>query len=189
MRQSNQLIYKPFWGIRNQILDGYALLWRRRGLISIGTGNPHSHIEMAGWWGDHLMTLGLREFEGGRAKTLASQVDRYPGRIDVYHVVATPDQREAALEAMKGKCGHEYGYWPLLSAACLHLPVLRLFSTPDLCDHEDDRRRPEFCSQGFSSAYAQHADVDLVHEVADRETSPGQVAQSARTRYLFTLIP
>jgi hypothetical protein len=187
----NDRIYKPFWPARFQILDGYALLWRRptwRGPIGIAGRNEHTHCEMAGWWGRHLMTLGLREFQGGRAKTLWSQVERYPGLIDVHAVDAGEDARYEALEAMKGKCGHDYNYRGLLAAAGLHLPFVRWAVTPDTRDYERENERrphPEFCSEAFASAYAQRAEVDLVHELADRITEPGDIARA--TRYLFTL--
>ena len=61
------------------------LLFRRRGLIAIAGRGEHSHAAKAAWWGDDLFCLEVREWHGGRAVTLESQVAKFPGRIDVYH--------------------------------------------------------------------------------------------------------
>ena len=67
-----------------EIQDADLLLFRRRGLISIAGRGEHSHAAKAAWWDDDLFCLEIREFKGGRAVTLESQVERFDGRIDVY---------------------------------------------------------------------------------------------------------
>jgi len=66
-----------------EIQDADLLLFRRRGLISIAGRGEHSHAAKAAWWDDDLFCLEIREFKGGRAVTLESQVERFSGRIDV----------------------------------------------------------------------------------------------------------
>ena len=68
---------------QRDIQDADLLLFRRRGLVSIAGRGEHSHAAKAAWWDDDLLCLEIREFKGGRAVTLASQVDRFSGRIDV----------------------------------------------------------------------------------------------------------
>ncbi len=66
--------------VRKEIEDGDLLLFRRRGLISIAGRGVHSHAAKVAWWGDELICLEVREWIGGRAVTLESQVRRNPGR-------------------------------------------------------------------------------------------------------------
>ena len=67
----------------SHIQDADLLLFRRRGLIAIAGRGEHSHAAKAAWWDDDLLCLEIREFKGGRAVMLESQVNRYSGRIDV----------------------------------------------------------------------------------------------------------
>jgi len=129
------------------IADGDLLLWRRCGLISIAGRGRHSHAAKAAWWDNDLFCLEIREFCGGRAVTLASQVEKYPGQIDVFEV--NPDNRwptydrQGATRAMRKKAGQRYGYRNLAAAALLHLPLVRCFHKPNLRD-EATSGRPEF---------------------------------------------
>jgi len=86
--QQRQLRFVPLAEAREQIADGDLLLFRRRSLIAIAGRGEHSHAAKAAWWGDELFCLEVREWHGGRAVTLASQVRRFPGRIDVHRANA-----------------------------------------------------------------------------------------------------
>jgi len=190
----NELSTKRFWEVRHQIFNGDLLLFRNGGLIPVAGRSVYSHAAMAGWWVgggvDHLMCLELRELRGGRAVTLISQVMRFPGRIDVYRPNLTADQREKAFAAMRGKAGHDYNYWGLISTACLHLPGIRFFAKPDLSDLDILRgRHPEYCSQAVASAYRLGAGVDPVPNLNDRLTEPADLARSSLFSYLMTLVP
>ncbi len=72
------LVLRPYGQVRTLVRDGDLLLFRRRGLISIAGRGDHSHAAKAAWWGDDLFCLEVREWHGGRAVTLSSQVARYP---------------------------------------------------------------------------------------------------------------
>src|SRR5260221_14371473 len=87
----SELIYVPYRDARRQVRDSDLLLFRRRGLISIAGRGDHSHAAKAAWWGTDLFCLEIREWHGGRAVTLSSQVRRFPGQIDLYR--ANPDDR------------------------------------------------------------------------------------------------
>jgi hypothetical protein len=182
----------PLAEAQRKIRDGDLLLYRRRGVISIAGRGDHTHAAKAAWWGDELFCLEVREWHGGRAVTLASQVARWPGRIEVFQSNPRrrwPDyDRAGAVRYMRRLCGCPYGYAGLLQAAFLHLPVIRFLVRPDLDDAALDRR-PPFCSQACVMADRLGGGVDPVPHLADRLTEPADLARSPFYKYLFTLIP
>jgi hypothetical protein len=70
-------VMMPIAEARQKIRDGDLLLFRRRGAISIAGRGEHSHAAKAAWWKDDLFCLEVMWWHGGRAVTLASQVERY----------------------------------------------------------------------------------------------------------------
>jgi hypothetical protein len=177
---------------RPHIADGDLLLFRRRGLIAIAGRGAHSHAAKAAWWGDDLFCLEMRELHGGRAVTLASQVRRYPGGIDLYH--ANPANRWPEYDRtrstmlMRRLAGCDYGYAAVLAAAMLHLPFIRMAVRAEVEDSAIDRR-PPFCSQACATADRVGGGVDPVPHLADRLTEPADLARSPFYQYAFTLIP
>lgn len=175
-----------------QIRDSDLLLFRRAGLIAADGRGEHCHAAKAAWWGDDLFLLETRAVQGSRAVTLLSQVRRFPGRIEVYQ--ANPDDRwseydrEGATRYMRRLAGKDYGYWGVLAAAWLHLPVIRLLVRADTDDRAIDRR-PPFCSQACAMADRIGGGVDPVPHLADRLTEPADLARSPFYRYAFTLVP
>lgn len=190
MTTENQRQLVSYAEARSRIADGDLLLFRRRGLISTAGRGVHSHAAKAAWWNGDLFCLEIREWYGGRAVTLSSQVRRRPGRIDVYE--ANPNRRwpeydrAAASRFMRRLAGCPYGYLGVLSAAMLHLPLIRFLARPDL----DDRRlkkRPPFCSQACAMADRIGGGIDPVPHLADTLTEPADLARSPFYRYRFTL--
>lgn len=183
--------YVPYRQARHRVADGDLLLFRRRGLISIAGRGEHSHAAKAAWWDEDLFCLEIREWHGGRAVTLSSQVRKYPGRIDVYQ--ANPRNRwpeydrASATRAMRRMAGCGYGYAGVLTASLLHLPGVRLLARADLRDTVRDRR-PPFCSQACAMSDRIGGGVDPVAHLADRMTLPADLARSPFYAYLFTLI-
>jgi hypothetical protein len=175
-----------------QIADGDLLLFRRRGLIAIAGRGNHSHAAKAAWWGDDLFCLEVREWHGGRAVTLASQVANLPGRIDVYRVNPAnrwPEyDRTRATTMMRRLAGCDYGYAAVLAAAMLHLPFVRMAVRADSEDRAIDHR-PPFCSQACAMTDRVGGGVDPVPHLADRLTEPADLARSPFYKYAFTLIP
>lgn len=174
-----------------QIRNSDLLLFRRRGLISIAGRGVHSHAAKAVWWHDTLMCCEVREWVGGRAKPLASQVAKYPGRIDVFQV--NPDNspaysRMGASLFMLDLTGKDYGYAHVLWAALLHMPVLRIFCRPQLRD-TDLNGKPPFCSEAVAMADRIGGGVDPVPNLADRLTEPADLARSTFYQYRMTLLP
>jgi hypothetical protein len=187
-----ELFFVPYRAARRQVRDSDLLLFRRRGLISIAGRGDHSHAAKAAWWGDDLFCLEVREWHGGRAVTLSSQVRDYPGRIDVYET--NPEDRwpeydrAGATRAMRRLAGCRYGYWGVARAALLHLPVVRLLAHAEVRDG-DHSGRPPFCSQACAMSDRLGGGVDPVSHLADRMTLPADLARSPFYRYRFTLTP
>lgn len=161
-------------------------------LIAVAGRGQHSHAAKAAWWDEDLFCVEIRGLSGGRAVTLSSQVQRRPGRIDVYRTNPEnrwPDyDRAGASRFMKRLCGCDYGYGGLAAAAVLHLPLVRWFVEPEVDDRAVDRR-PPFCSHACAMADRLGGGVDPVRHLADRLTEPADLARSPFYEYQFTLMP
>ena len=176
---------------RHRISDGDLLLFRRRSLISIAGRGTHSHAAKAGWWDGELFCLEVREWHGGRAVTLESQVKKLPARIDVYHTNPAnrwPEyDRTRPTAMMRRLAGCDYGYAAVVAAAMLHLPFIRMAVRAATEDDAIDRR-PPFCSQACAMTDRIAGGVDPVPHLADRLTEPADLARSPFYQYAFTLI-
>lgn len=192
MKNQHRKKLRRYADVRDVIRNADLLLFRRRSLISIAGRGIHSHAAMAAWWGVRLFCLEVREWHGGRAVTLSSQIKRYPGRIDIYRANALerwPEfNRFRATAEMRSLAGCPYGYRGVLLAGLLHLPVVRCFVRPELDDRAADRR-PPFCSQAVATATRIGGGVDPVPRLADRLTEPADLARSQFYQYRFTVIP
>lgn len=182
---------------RRLIQDADVLLYRAQGvftLIALAGRGEHSHAAAAVQWrGGELMAVEM-DIHGGHAVTLASQVKRYPGRIDLYRVKSDPYQnspfdRQAAAVAMIRKCGNAYGWLGIFLSLLIHLPIIRLITRPSLAQAADGDHptRPEFCSQAISHAHAAGGGIDPVPGLAHRHTEPADLARSAAYEYAATL--
>src|SRR3954465_5774364 len=89
--QSTEQQFMPLAEARPRISDADLLLFRRCSPISIAGRGTHSHAAKAAWWEGDLFCVEVREWHGGRAVTLESQVHKFPNRIDLYH--ANPQNR------------------------------------------------------------------------------------------------
>jgi hypothetical protein len=180
--------------VTGQIKDGDLLLFRGHGaiarLIAVAGRSDYTHAGRAVWWGNDLFCCEVRELKGGRAVTLASQVVKHPGLIDVFEVNPSARWREfdrrGAVRYIRRLAGCDYGYRGVWLAALRHLPVWRLWMRAD----GDDRRvadQPPFCSQACAMADRIGGGVDPVPHLADRLTEPADLARSPFYRYRFTL--
>lgn len=176
------------------IRDGDLLLFRGRGVLSrlIGTvgRSEYTHAGRAVWWGELLFCCEVREFKGGRAVTLESQVQKFPGMIDVFETNPSRRWRDydrrGAVQFMRRLAGCDYGYLGVLKAAVRHLPVWRFLIRPDMNDQKRTSQ-PPFCSQACAMADRIGGGVDPVPHLADRVTEPADLARSPFYRYRFTL--
>ncbi len=189
-----------------------GIVWR---VVGVAGRSPYTHAAMAGWWRRRLMCVEMTA-GGGRAVLLSHYVRRWPGKIDVYQAGGrrpeTGDQRKnpppsslpppasslqppasrlrfdraAALRAMIDITGRRYGWFNLLRAAMLHLPIWR-FLVPAETDDAAADGRPPFCSQAVAAA-CRAGGVDPVPNLADRLTEPGDLARSSFFQYEFALV-
>jgi hypothetical protein len=209
------LLRKRFAEASRLINDSDLLLFRRRpcsvrspgSLISkaIATSgrSDYTHAAKAVWWHAAkavwwrcnspvvLLCVEVREFYGGRAVTLESQVRDNPGLIDVY---AANDagcreySRFSAAAYMLSFAGQPYGYRAIARAAGAYLPFVRLGYQTDTDDTSIDDGAV-FCSEAVSRADRLGGGIDPVPNLADRDTEPGDLARSDFYRYQFTLEP
>jgi hypothetical protein len=188
----SQLKFVSLCRMQPHVLDGDLLLFRRRGLVAIAGRGLHSHAAKAAWWDDDLFCLEVREWHGGRAVTLASQVARFPARIDWFR--ANPENlwphydRAGATRVMRRLAGCAYGYAHVLAASFCHLPFVRLFSEADLSDGKPNGK-PPFCSEACAASDRVGGGVDPVPHLADRMTLPADLARSPFYEYQCTLLP
>lgn len=198
MPETTALNHRPYDDVRHEIWNGDLLLFRKRrvgfldAMIAIAGRGVHSHAAKAAWWKDDLFCLEVREFHGGRAVTLSSQVRKYPGRIDVFR--PNPQNRwphyDAArsLEIMRRFAGMDYGYGNVLWTALTHMPLLRVFVRPAVNDEKTcDFRSPPFCSEAVAAAERIGGGVDPIPHLADRFSEPADLARSPFYQYIFTL--
>lgn len=179
--------------VRSTIRSGDLLLFRGRGLasrlISLAGRSCYTHAARVVRWGVDLFCCEVREGVGGRAVTLESQVARYPGQIDVFET--NPDgrfpryDRPAADRYMRRLAGCQYGWGGIAKTALLRIPFLRSLATHDFSDASESKR-PPFCSQAVAMA-ERAGGVDVVPNLPDRFTEPGDLARSNFYRYRFTL--
>lgn len=180
---------------RPLIQSADLLLFRRPGsLLARGNRGVHSHAAKVSFWNgrpDNLLCcVEVREWVGGRVSSLASQVRRFPGLIDVYRIVDWQNyNRDGADYFMRCVAlNTRYGWWNVARASLLHLAGFRLFVEPNMDDEARDHW-PPFCSQAVAMADRIGGGVDVVPNLADRLTEPTDLARSAAYRPLFTLTP
>jgi hypothetical protein len=183
----------PYSIARKKIRDGDLLLFRRENrltsrLIAAAGRSEYCHAAMAAWWNERLMCLETVQTHGGRAVMLSTAVAESPNLIDVYRIKATRRRFDpsAAVRAMIEITGKRYGWSNLLRAAMVHLPVLRMFTSP--LDNDRANGTLPFCSDAVSRAL-RAGGIDPVPHLADAGTEPADLARSAAVAYRFTLSP
>lgn len=187
------VIYRDFRDCATKIWDGDLLLFRRRNLISRAGRGVHSHAAKAAWWNEELFCLEVREFFGGRAVRVESQVRKYPGKIDVFRANSGNRwpfyDRRKATRIMQYFLGCDYGYVNVFVTAMTHLPLMRTVFRPELNDTKSITKniRPPFCSQACALADRLGGGVDPVPHLADRFTEPADLARSVFYEYMFTM--
>lgn len=177
----------------DEIDDGDLLLFRGRGWLSTaiawGGRSAYSHAARAARWEGILFCCEVREWYGGRAVTLASQLPRYPDGIDVFE--ANPDNRwpeydrRGALRWTLAQATGEYGYRALCRAVWQRTRCGRLGAAfaDEVCGGA------AFCSQACAAADRLGGGVDPTPHLADGFTEPGDLARSLFYRYRCTLSP
>lgn len=207
---------QPLSKVRSQIRS-MDLIARRvpNDLISRGTGTDIVHVGKAHWdypvfepvdfnsHGDldpslafltgagrygELMIVETRFLTGCRSVSLKSQVEKYPGQLEVYEV--NPDcrwreyDRRAAARFMLQETGNGYGLLAMLMAGLMRLTFGWLVRP----DTNSARRRSWLrdCSWFVDDA-DQIGGVHPVNGKAPWQVTPGELVQSPFYRYRFTL--
>jgi hypothetical protein len=190
--------------VQEKIQSGDLLLYRRdefcwrrvstwgAKLIALVGRSDYTHAATVAWWGRDLMVLEVREGLGGRIVSLASQVEKYPGRIDLftanYNNAARRWDRAGVVAYMRKLAGCRYGWDAIAKAALLHLWFIRWAVKPNV-DDESITIDPPFCSQARAMADRIGGGFDPVPNLADQITEPGDLARSTFYRRRFTLVP
>lgn len=172
------------------------LLFRGHGLISrvirSASRSKYTHAAKVDRWDGQLFCCEVREFRGGRIVTLASQVAKFPGQIDVFF--SNPNNRpgydrEASAAYMRRFAGQDYGYKALAKAAFQFLPGVRFFFSHDYeLENGTAPETPPFCSQACAVADRHGGQIDPVPHLADRFTTPGDLSRSPFYAYHCTLV-
>lgn len=197
------------------IEDGDVLLFRGKypwswAIQRAGRGN-HSHVGVAGVEDGTVMIAEFRGFHGGRVVTLASQLDKFPGRVDVFRPksrveavyydrgkvrsISMDTRPEAVYAEMRSMAGQAYGWVNLGMAALRRLPGLRVVA-PVVTDDADVSKHPPYCSQAVSLAWMRTHQlrlegvgtvvIDPVPRLPHWLTEPCDLSRSRLFDYLFT---
>lgn len=161
-----------------------------RGLIKMAGRGEHSHSAKFCWINGIPFVVEVKEWIGGRAVTLESQVKLYNGRIDVfktnpYHIPTY--SRKGAMEYMLRMAGSPYGWGNIKTASLCHLVGFRLLNTTNL-DDDEVPTGPPFCSEATALADRLGGGIDPVPHLADSMTYPADLTRSNFYSYLFTLV-
>lgn len=178
-----------------EIKDADLLLFRGKGIVSriirsFGRGK-YSHAAKASWIKGELFCLEVREWRGGRAVTLSSQVQKFPGQIDVFetNAIKLPDYDRAKADSlMLLFAGIEYGYGDIFATAILHAWGIRVIAQANV-DDDFVSKRPPYCSAACAIADRVGGGIDPVPNLADKITEPSDLARSQLYRYRCTLMP
>jgi hypothetical protein len=203
------MIYVPYSDAVEQklIQEADVLLFRgvslSSWLIKRYGGGVHSHAGMAHWDGDHLECVEFREFKGGRAVSLKTQVDSHPDNIDIFRPATrlqynefisseakysntnhrTAFEPNKITDTMINLTGLPYGWKNIWKLAKHYLPFYRL-APQNMKD--DDPTNVFVCSTAVAFAYRQ-AYIDPVPYLADSAVMPADLARSALFKYQFTI--
>jgi hypothetical protein len=191
----DRLRYKNVGAVEDAIEDGWIAQYRGRRIVSrmiqYATGGCHSHSAMLRRNGNGADVLDVREWVGGAARPLRSEVARYPGQIDVFAV----DQRRwpeycgrGAVRYMRELTGRDYGYAGIARLALQRIPGLRRLWAFDHDDCRESNAAP-FCSHAVCAAERIGGGVDPVPRKPDDRVSPNDLTWSLLHIYQFTLIP
>jgi hypothetical protein len=179
------------------IEDGWLAQYRGTSWVSRtiqrATAGPHSHSAMLRRNNGTVDILELREFKGGRARTLEGEAHRYSGLIDVFSVSKSrfPEfDGEGAVAFMRRLTEQDYGYWGVLRIALRMFPFLwRFYSikTHDVFDERRRRRIRPFCSHAVALAYTYGGHINPVPRLPSYLVTPNHLTHSLFFNYEFTV--
>lgn len=178
------------------IRSGDVLQYRGQGWISsmiqLGSQGVHSHsaiarVDMLG----RADVLEVRELKGGRAVPLLGEVEKHPGRIDVFRprLDVFAFDIEAAVDMMRTLTSRSYGYAGVARLAIQRLPLLWRLSRLQTADVvAGNESRSPFCSHAVAIACTAGG-VDPVPRKPDDAVTPADLTTSLLFEYVCTLVP
>ncbi len=192
--------------VAHEIWDADQLLYRNKGfpsdgplsaMVRIAGRSDYSHsakaIRLVNKKDSTLFVVETREWEGAGIAALATQVEKYPGQIDVFRTNPhnfTEYSRTAAADFIRRYEGARYGYGAVLRASLDFLPVVRWLGKHEYnLDNGNKKEKWPFCSQLCTMADDLGGGFDPVPNLANWITLPGDQARSLFYRYMFTLVP
>lgn len=177
---------------RRLLEQGDTFFFRSEGLISRYGRGLHSHAGKILLWGEDFYCVDVREWYGGRAVTIESQVAKRPGKIDIFET--NPNNRwneynrAAACEALRKLAGCDYNYWGVLKAGILHTPIINKLVKPVTETTLDPEKATMlFCSEAVAFVDREFGGVDPVPWLDDSLTEPSDLVRSTFYKYKFTL--
>ena len=207
-------ILLPFKNAVSQLHEADMLLFKGTGFIGKGisfySGGKYSHAAIVHFDNGKPYCVEQREFRGGRSVLLKSQVDDYPGQIDVYR--AMPIIQKSTTSFVDGKLvtkwtSHQLGdirkkeitdlalsltgqpySWKNIWKFCLRfLPFIRLSQIHKTGENGDDDIPDSFvCSTVLTYCYRK-VYADPCPHLSDVKTSPSDLGKSFLFSYVFTL--
>lgn len=175
--------------------------WPASKAIAIAGRNPDVHSGMVDRLNGDFVALGMR-LARQKLKLLSDEVQKHPGRIDVYRITgytmpspaapwltALPAavRQQIVVEMRRYALKDRYGWWNVLRSGLYFLPFAR-WAVPHHDEIDTDNARPH-CSQAVSHAVRKTLDMPLLNNRADRQILPGDLVTSPLLSYLFTLEP
>jgi len=142
-------------------------------LMELLTHSEYSHAGIAIWWNERLMCMDVVP-KGVIVQPLSRKLQDYKGEVDWYaskHEISEEDRLKMVTFAQE-ELGKSYAWWRVAWLAVklflgIKLPV------------KDDPKSPAklYCAEYAAEIY-QSIGLDLDVHVADRNTTPGDIAKS-----------
>lgn len=155
--------------------------------------SDYSHAGMLVACRGEFFVAEMIEGTGGRLWPLSKYAQTHSGDIDVFRIRPfarkpgePPYDPGKAADAMMRFVGEPYGWWALLKAFALHLPVVRHAAKG--ITEERPWKGPLYCSAAVAWAMECGGD-DPVGDLPPEHTEPGDLARSPLVSrgYLFTI--
>jgi hypothetical protein len=187
--------------IQNYLKEGDILLFKSPSFPKLGwwvakyTLSDYSHIGLVHFIDKEAYCLEFKEFVGCRVYKLSDYILQECDRIDVFrtarHVCFTNSVHNFTEETAKNITyeahkfiGKKYNWSLIFYISLWYIPIVRLFLNSLSMDR--DNASSFICSSFIAFLWRKHF-VDLVSNLDDDHTKPGDIARSPLLEKLYTL--